>query len=150
MNSMKQSQSSKTRSSKSQSTNTQRKKDILPLAEVKKTENLSPPIATGKKGKTKLSESSRPENLQKRNTRPFQKYDYDNLPELNQEQIESFATVSKENHKKFAKIDTIQILKDGVAIKTKKVGRPKKKADEKGTEKERTGDYRRPGTSRYQ
>ena len=124
--------SSKTRSSKSPKTTSPRKNVSLQQAKASKVKKSSSSTATAKEAKTKLSESSRHEDLNQVKGGPFQGYDWDEMPELTTEQLALFKRVSPERHKELSAIDTVQITKDGKVVEIRKLGRPKKKPEDKG------------------
>jgi predicted DNA binding CopG/RHH family protein len=124
--------SSKTRSSKSPKTTSPRKNGSSPQAKVSKAKNSLSSTVTAKEAKSKTSASSRHDDLNQLNGGPFQGYDYDEMPELTKDQLALFKRVSPERHKELSAIDTVHIIKDGKVIEIRKLGRPKKKPEEKG------------------
>jgi uncharacterized protein (DUF4415 family) len=58
------------------------------------------------------------------------KSDHEIIPELTTEQLALFKQVSPEDHAKFLSIDIVRVIENG-EVKVKKVGRPKKKPEEK-------------------
>ena len=97
-----------------------RKTASQPLDEANRAKTSSSSSVSEKLEKTRSSGSSQPENRRPEKSDVWKGYDYDNLPELTQEQLATFKPITQEKHERFK-----QMVARG------RRGRPRKSAQEK-------------------